>query len=42
MSIGVTDLVQRGSLECSDCILCGSCADTCPKQVIGYSFSKGR
>lgn len=42
MSIGVTDLVQHGSIECSDCILCGSCVDTCPKQVIGYSFSKGR
>jgi ferredoxin-type protein NapH len=42
MSIEVTDLVQRGSLESRDCILCGSCADTCPRHVISYSFSKGR
>jgi ferredoxin-type protein NapH len=42
MSIDVTGLVQRGSLECSDCILCGSCVDACPRNVIAYSFSKGR
>jgi len=42
MSIEVTDLVQAGSLETQDCILCGTCADTCPKGVIRYSFSEGK
>jgi NAD-dependent dihydropyrimidine dehydrogenase PreA subunit len=23
-------------------ILCGSCVDTCPKQVIRYAFSRGK
>jgi len=40
--IEVTDLVQSGSLKTQDCILCGTCVDTCPKGVLRYSFSKGR
>jgi ferredoxin-type protein NapH len=41
MSIDVKERVQQGRLETRDCILCGSCVDTCPRQVIRYSFSAG-
>lgn len=42
MSLDVNGMVQRGVMEHSECVLCGSCVDTCPKKVIGYSFSKGK
>ncbi len=42
MSLDVNGMVQRGVMEHSECILCGSCVDTCPKKAIGYSFSKGK
>lgn len=42
MSLPVNGLVRRGDMEHSECILCGSCVDTCPKSVIRYSFSAGR
>jgi ferredoxin-type protein NapH len=42
MSLDVNALVQKGAMEHSECILCGTCADVCPKKVIHYSFSKGK
>jgi ferredoxin-type protein NapH len=42
MSLDVNGMVQRGSMEDSECILCGSCVDGCPKEVIRYSFSAGK
>lgn len=42
MSLGVNSMVQGSSMENSECVLCGSCVDGCPKQVIRYSFSRGR
>jgi ferredoxin-type protein NapH len=42
MSLDVNGLVQKGAMEHSECILCGTCADVCPKKVIHYSFSSGR
>ncbi|MBN1485710.1 MAG: 4Fe-4S binding protein [Chloroflexia bacterium] len=41
MSLDVLALVQKGSMEHDDCILCGSCVDNCPKDVLHYSFSAG-
>jgi len=42
MSLQVNIMVQKNSMENSECILCGSCVDNCPKQVIKYSFSKNK
>jgi ferredoxin-type protein NapH len=42
MSLDVNDMVQQGAMENSECILCGTCIDVCPKNVIHYSFSAGR
>jgi ferredoxin-type protein NapH len=41
MSIDVHGLVRSGDMEHRECILCGTCVDTCPKDVIHYSFSGG-
>jgi ferredoxin-type protein NapH len=40
MSLEVNSMVQKNSMENSECILCGSCVDNCPKQVIKYNFGK--
>jgi len=40
MSLNVEELVHKESMENSECILCGMCADTCKKNVISYSFSR--
>jgi len=42
MSLDVNGMVQGSAMEHSECILCGSCVDICPKDVIHYSFSRGR
>lgn len=42
MSLDVNGMVQAGKMEHSECILCGSCVDGCPKQAIAYSFSAGK
>jgi NAD-dependent dihydropyrimidine dehydrogenase PreA subunit len=41
MSLDVQGMVRKGAMENAECILCGSCVDTCPKQVIHYAFSGG-
>jgi polyferredoxin len=41
MSLDVNGMVQGGAMEHSECILCGTCVDVCPKDVIRYSFSGG-
>jgi polyferredoxin len=38
MSLGVEEMVQQGSMENTECILCGSCVDNCPEGVIEYKF----
>ncbi len=38
MSLPVDELVRRGNLYNSECILCGSCADICPEKSISFSF----
>jgi len=42
MRLDVLGLVQKGSMEHDECILCGSCVDSCPKDVLHYSFSAGK
>lgn len=42
MSLDVNRMVQLGSMENSECILCGNCVDHCAKKVIRYSFSAGK
>jgi polyferredoxin len=42
MSLAVDRMVQAGAMENSECILCGTCIDNCPKHVISYSFSSGQ
>jgi len=42
MSLDVNGMVQGGDMEDSECILCGSCVDVCPEDVIHYSFSAGK
>ena len=41
MSLPVNTLLKNGSIEISDCILCGECADTCKKKVLSYGFRRG-
>ncbi len=41
MNLDVNGMVQAGAMEHSECILCGTCADVYPKDVIHYSFSAG-
>ena len=41
MSLDVNQMVQKGAMENSECILCGTCIDGCPNDVIAYSFSGG-
>ncbi len=38
MSLDVHGMVQAGRMESSECILCGSCVDVCPQQVIDYTW----
>ncbi|MFC1963756.1 4Fe-4S binding protein [Chloroflexota bacterium] len=40
MSLPVNSMVQAGSMKNTECILCGTCADTCPNEVIEYSWRK--
>ena len=38
MSLDVNAMVQKPTMENSECILCGNCVDNCPAKVIRYSF----
>jgi polyferredoxin len=40
MSLKVNEMVQRGSMQNSECVLCGECVDNCPQDVIRYAFGK--
>ncbi len=40
MSLPVSTLVQTGSIEHPECILCGTCADGCHKHAIRYAFGR--
>jgi len=40
MSLPVREMVKSGDMADADCILCASCVDTRPKDVIGYAFGR--
>ena len=40
MSLKVSGMVSRGCMENPECILCGRCADICPKKAIAFYFGR--
>ena len=38
MGLDVNIMVRQGNMENTECILCGSCVDVCPKQAIRYAL----
>ncbi|MBC2580013.1 4Fe-4S binding protein [Clostridium sp. DJ247] len=38
MGLSTNEMVQKSSIENSECILCGQCADACPQGAIKYCF----
>jgi len=40
MSLPVEEMVRQHRMENSECILCGSCVDTCPRRAIRYDFGR--
>jgi ferredoxin-type protein NapH len=39
MGLDVNIMARKGSMECTECILCGCCVDVCPQQVIRYALT---
>jgi len=42
MSLDVNGMVREGTMEHTECILCGSCMDSCPKGAIRYAWTAKR
>lgn len=42
MSLDVHQMVRDGNTESTECILCGACADNCPKDVLTFPFSASK
>jgi NAD-dependent dihydropyrimidine dehydrogenase PreA subunit len=42
MSLDVHQMVQAGQMKHNECILCGTCVDTCPKGAIRFLFGAGK
>lgn len=42
MSLDVNAMVHSANMEHSECILCGSCVDSCSRGVIRFAFSSGK
>ena len=40
MGLDVNGMVRSGDMENLDCIMCASCADTCPQSAIGYGVGR--
>jgi ferredoxin-type protein NapH len=38
--LDVNGMVRNGEMENAECILCGSCVDTCPNNVISYAWKQ--
>jgi polyferredoxin len=41
MSLEVQNMVERNAMRDTECILCGTCADVCPKKAISYTLRAG-
>lgn len=41
MSLPVAEMAARGHMRHPECVLCGECADICPKQAISLGFHTG-
>ncbi|PIO47315.1 MAG: 4Fe-4S ferredoxin [[Chlorobium] sp. 445] len=39
MSLNVAQMVQSGRLEHPECVLCGTCVDSCKQKAIDYAFT---
>jgi len=42
MSLKVSEAVQAGSMNNTECILCATCIDNCPNEVIQYALRYGK
>ena len=42
MSLDVMEILLENQMENSECVLCGTCIDECPEDVIRYSFSRAK
>lgn len=42
MSLNVADMAQDGNCDNTECILCGSCIDSCPKKVLQYRIKNSQ
>jgi NAD-dependent dihydropyrimidine dehydrogenase PreA subunit len=40
MGLDVNGMVLKEGMENAECILCESCADSCPKGAIAYGWKK--
>jgi len=40
MSLPVNQMVASGDMDATECILCGSCVDDCPRAAIRYGFGR--
>jgi NAD-dependent dihydropyrimidine dehydrogenase PreA subunit len=38
MSLNVMEMVQKQEMNNTECILCGSCVDGCPKKAVKFAF----
>lgn len=41
MSLQVEEMVRNGRMEHPECILCGTCVDSCSKKAIGFCWATG-
>jgi len=39
MSLNVAEMVAKNNMTNTECILCGSCVDGCPKKALKFAFS---
>jgi len=42
MSLNVTEMVQKGDMANSECILCATCVDICPQNAIQFTLGRSK
>jgi ferredoxin-type protein NapH len=40
MSLPVADMASAGDMRATECLLCGSCVDSCPRKALRYGFGR--